>query len=69
MTTQRTLDFTVAEELATVVIKFSESIIYFGMTPQQAVSLAEVLITRARVVARRQGVPLVVTSGVGGVGP
>jgi len=54
------LNFAIGEQGESVVLKFGEPVAWMGMTPEQAVGLAELLIKKARVVARRQGKPLTV---------
>lgn len=55
------LQFTVGEEDGNVVIRFGSTVSWLGMPPEQAVAFAQVLITKARMIARRQGKTLAVT--------
>lgn len=55
------LKFAIGEEGDNVILKFDTPVAWLGLGPQQAVSLAELLIKKARVVARRKGIPLTVT--------
>jgi hypothetical protein len=57
------LAFAVGEVEGNVVIKFGKEVSWLAMAPEQAVTLAELLIAKARVVARRTGKPLVVRVG------
>lgn len=47
------ISFAVGEDGGNVVINFGTPVAWLGMPPQQAVALAELLIAKARVVARR----------------
>lgn len=55
------LRFAVGEEGGNVVIRFGGTVSWLGMPPEQAVSFAEVLIAKARQIARRQGKTLTVS--------
>lgn len=54
------LTFLIGEEHHNVMVRFGKPVTWLAMTPEQAVSMAQLLIGKARVVARRQGKPLVV---------
>jgi len=49
------LRFAVGEENGNVVIRFGGTVSWLGMPPEQAVAFAEVLITKARAIAKRTG--------------
>ena len=53
--------FAIGEDGGNVVINFGTPVAWLGMPPEQAVALAEMLIAKARVVARRQGKMLTVS--------
>lgn len=54
------LRFAVGIALGQVTIDFGKSVAWIGMSPEIAVKLATSLISHARVVARKQGKPLMV---------
>lgn len=53
--------FAIGERDANVIIDFGTPVVWLQMPPEQAVAMAQLLIAKARVVARRQGKPLTVT--------
>lgn len=55
------LNLTIGESDDNVIINFGTPVSWMAMSPEQAVSLAQLLIAKARIVARRQGKPLTVT--------
>ena len=59
-TDEGALQFAVGEEDGNVVIRFGGTVSWLGMPPEQAVAFAEVLITKARLIARRTGQVLTV---------
>ena len=52
--------FAIGEDGGSVVINFGTPVTWLGMPPEQAVTLAEALIAKARIVARRTGTVLTV---------
>ena len=52
--------FKVDEDGGNVVLDFGTPVVWMGMTAEQAVALGQLLIAKARVVARRQGKALTV---------
>lgn len=52
--------FAVGERDNNVLIDFGTQVIWLAMPPEQAVAFAQLLIAKARIVARRQGKPLTV---------
>lgn len=54
------LRFAIGEDGGNVVLNFGTPVAWLGMPPEQAVALAEMLITKARIVARRTGKVLMV---------
>lgn len=52
--------FAIGEDGGNVIINFGTPVAWLGMPPQHAVALAELLIAKARVVARRTGTVLTV---------
>jgi hypothetical protein len=58
------LQFAIGEQHGNVVIDFGRTAVTFlAMPPDQAVAFAEVLIAKARIIARRSGKTLTVTIG------
>ena len=55
------LRFAIGEEGGNVIIKFGSPVAWLGMPPEQAVAMAELLIRKARIVARRTGTVLTVS--------
>jgi hypothetical protein len=55
------LRFAIGEEGGNVVINFGKPVAWLGMPPEQAVAMAELLIRKARIVARRTGKVLTVS--------
>lgn len=53
--------FAIGEDGDNVVINFGTPVAWLGMPPEQAVALAEMLIAKARIVARRTGKVLTVS--------
>jgi hypothetical protein len=52
--------FAIGERENNVIIDFGTPVVWLGMPPEQAVAMAQLLIAKARVVARRQGKTLTV---------
>ena len=55
------LNFAIGERWENVFIDFGSPVAWLAMPPEQAVAFAELLIKKARYVARRQGRTLTVT--------
>lgn len=55
------LRFAVGQEGDCVSIAFGKPVAWLAMPPEQAVAFAELLIAKARIVARRMGKPLTVS--------
>ena len=54
------IQFALGERDGKVILDFGNPVSWLGMNPQQAVALAEAIIAKARVVARRTGTVLTV---------
>jgi hypothetical protein len=52
--------FAIGERDDNVIVDFGTPVVWLGMPPEQAVAMAQLLIAKARIVARRQGKPLTV---------
>ena len=55
------LRFAIGERDNNVILDFGKEVVWLAMPPEQAVALAQMLIAKARIVARRQGRTLTVT--------
>lgn len=55
------IQFRIGEKDGNVIVDFGTPVVWLGMTPQQAVTMAEAIIAKARVVARRKGETLTVS--------
>ena len=53
--------FALGEDGGNVVINFGTPVAWLGMPPEQAVALAEMLIAKARIIARRERTMLTVS--------
>jgi hypothetical protein len=54
------LSFAIGERDDLVVVNFATPVVWLAISPEQAVAMAQLLIAKARIVARRQGKPLTV---------
>lgn len=54
------LQFELGEREGNLIINFGQPVFWIGMTPQQSIGMAEAIIAKARVIARRKGEVLTV---------
>ncbi len=60
-TDEGSIQFALGERDGNLIINFGQPVYWLGMPPQQAVGLAEAIIAKARVIARRRGEALTVS--------